>query len=204
MKKQPDSLLRQPSSAARFDPFNNRLARDIRNTLAQSYADALPQRDQSVYRREAEKWLAKNLNDEFSGYIQHRIKRYDRTLNQMQQNRIKDAKLQALIIWNHGLFFEVHEHLERLWQKTTGDEYQALKGLIQAAGVYIHLEHGHWAAAEKLAIKSAQRIRKYADCLTFIANLNLLLANLKALESGPPLLTNPDLLTDKRQSEAIP
>jgi len=41
MKKQSASLQPGKSSAARFDPFNNRLARDIRNTLAESYVDCL-------------------------------------------------------------------------------------------------------------------------------------------------------------------
>jgi hypothetical protein len=196
MKKQSASLQPGKSSAARFDPFSNRLSRDIRNSLAESYVDALLPLDESIYQRAAEQWLAKNLDDEFTGYIQDRIKRYDRTFNQIQENRIKDAKLQALIIWNHGLFFEVHEHLERIWQKTAGDEYQALKGLIQAAGVYVHLKFDHRAAAEKLATKSSDRILKYADCLTFIANLKLLLDRLESLDSVPPLLTNPELQSD--------
>jgi hypothetical protein len=193
MKKQSTSLPPQKSSAARFDPFNIRLARDIRNTLAESYVAALLQNDESVYRREAEQWFAKNLIDEFVDYIQDRIKRYDRTFNQIKENHINDAKLQALIIWNHGLFFEVHEHLEQIWQQTAGDEYQALKGLIQAAGVYVHLEYDHQAAAEKLALKASDRLSTYGDCLTFIANLNLLLDKLKTLDPLPPLLTNPEL-----------
>ncbi len=193
MKKQSSSLHPENYSTTRFDPFNNRLARDIRNTLAESYVDALLQLDKSIYQREAEQWLAKNLGVEYTGYIQDRIKRYDRGFNQIKENRIEDAKLQALIIWNHGLFFEVHEHLERIWQKTAGDEYQALKGLIQAAGVYVHLKYDHWAAAEKLATKSSDRILKYADCLAFIANLNLLLDKLKALHSAPPQLESSTL-----------
>jgi hypothetical protein len=193
MQKQSASSNLEKSSAVRFNPFNNRLSRDIRNALAESYVEALLQLDESVYRREAEQWLAKNPNHEFTGYIRDRIKRYDRTFDQVKENRIEDAKLQALVIWNHGLFFEVHEHLERIWQQTTGDEYQALKGLIQAAGVYIHLEFDHRAAAEKLAFKASGRILKFADCLTFIANLNLLLAKLKTLDSDPPRLTNPEL-----------
>jgi len=188
MKKQPAPLRFEKTCAARFDPFNSRLSRDIRNTLAESFVDALLQLDDAIYRLAAEQWLAGNLDDESTGYIHDRLKRYDRTFNQIREYRIKDAKLQALIIWNHGLFFEVHEHLERIWQTTTGDEYQALKGLIQAAGVYIHLEFSHRAAAEKLAIKSSNRIQKYADCLTFIANLNLLLDKLNNLDPVPPLL----------------
>ena len=188
MKKKSASSRPKKTATASFDPFNDRLSRDIRNTLAETFVDALLQLDKSGYQRTAEQWLAGNLDDEYTGYIQDRIKRYDRTFNQIKENRIKDAKLQALIIWNHGLFFEVHEHLEWIWQKTAGDEYQALKGLIQAAGVYIHLEFNHREAAEKLAIKSSDRIQKYADCLTFIANLNMLLDKLKNLDPAPPQL----------------
>ena len=65
--------------------------------------------------------------------------------------------------------------------------------MIQAAGVYIHLKYDNRAAAERLAIKSSIRIRKYADCLTFIANLNMLLEKLKNLDSAPPQLMNPTL-----------
>jgi hypothetical protein len=65
--------------------------------------------------------------------------------------------------------------------------------LIQAAGVYIHLKYDNRAAAERLAIKASARIRKYADCLAFIANLNLLLDKLKHLDPAPPLLSNSEL-----------
>lgn len=196
MNNQSASSQPEKACAVRFDPFGNRLSRDIRNTLAESYVDALQQLDESVYRLVAEQWLAKNLDDEFAGYIQDRIKRYDRTFNQIQKTCSQDAKRQALIIWNHGLFFEVHEHLERIWQKTAGDEYQGLKGLIQAAGVYIHLKYDHPAAAEKLALKSSNRIRNYADSLTFIANLNLLLDKLETLDPTPPQLERPALKMD--------
>ena len=196
MEKQSTSLRREKSSSARFDPFNNRLSRDIRNTLAEAFVDALMQLDKSDYQRTAEHWLANNLDEEFTGYIQDRIKRYDIVYNQISVNRIKDTKLQALIIWNHGLFFEVHEHLERIWLNTAGDEYQALKGLIQAAGVYIHLKFNHRPAAVKLAIKSSGRIEKYSDCLTFITNLNMLLDKLKNLDTVPPQLKNPSLQSD--------
>ncbi len=188
MEKQSASLPRKKSSPARFDPFNSRLSRDIRNTLAEAFVDALLQLDKFGYQHTAEQWFAKNLDDESSGYIQDRIKRYDRAFNQIKVNRIEDAKLQALIVWNHGLFFEVHEHLEQIWHQTAGDEYQALKGLIQAAGVYIHLEYKHRAAAEKLAVKSLDRIQKYGVCLNFIANLNTLLDKLKTLDAAPPQL----------------
>ena len=69
--------------------------------------------DQSQYQGTARRWLASNLDDVHTGYIQNRLKRYDQVLDQITVNRILDAKLQALVIWNHGLFFEVHEHNKR-------------------------------------------------------------------------------------------
>jgi hypothetical protein len=193
MKKLPGSLRPPKSSAAAFDPFNNRLSRDIRNTLACAYVDALQQADKGIYQQTAELWLANKLERDPARYIRDRLKRYDHAFDQITENRIRDAKLQALIIWNHRLFFEVHELLERVWQQTTGDEFQALKGLIQAAGVYVHLEYKHRVAAEKLAAKSSDRIRKYRSCLKFIANLDTLLGKLLCPDAEPPLLFSKEI-----------
>jgi hypothetical protein len=57
----------------------------------------------------------------------------------------------------------------------SGDEHQALKGLIKASGVFIHMEYSHQDAVERLALKSSKLLRKYAHCLTFITNLNVLI-----------------------------
>ena len=192
MRKLSASSRQNKSSAACFDPFNNRLSRDIRNTLSEAFVEALMQADQAPFRSMAERWLSENLDDVYVTYIQDRLNRYDQAFDQLSVNRIIDAKRQALILWNWELFFEVHELLERVWQKTVGDEHEALKGLIQAAGVYIHLEYNHRRAAEKLAIKSAGRLQKNSGHLTFIGNLDVLLVKLKNLDEPPPqLLINP-------------
>ncbi len=176
-----------------FDPFNNRLSRDIRNTLAEAFVDALAQKQPSGYRMIAQHWLARQLAADYQNYIQHRLTCYDGVLNQIAACRLDEARLQALIIWNHGLFFEFHDHLERIWQQTSGDEHQALKGLIKAAGVYIHMEYGHRQAAESLARKSLKLILPYSRHLQFITNLHILLENLKNADSLPPQLDNPAL-----------
>jgi hypothetical protein len=196
MKKKTSSTHERQSFPAVFDPFNNRLARDIRNTLSEAFVEALMALDKSEYQNIAQKWLAGNLDDVYAGYILDRLKRYAQVFEKININGINDAKIRMLVIWNHGLFFEVHDHLERLWQQTSGDERQALKGLIQAAGVYIHLKFNHRQAAERLAIKSSDRIQKYADCLSFIDDLNLLIDKLQNLDIVPPLLKNPGLRSD--------
>jgi hypothetical protein len=186
-------LGQKTTSTARFDPFNNRLSRDIRNSLAEAFVDALPELDKSRFRGTAEQWLANHLDDVYADYVHARLKRYHQVIDAIKLNRIQDAKLQGLIIWNHGLFFEFHEHFERIWHQTTGDDYQALKGLIQAAGVYIHLKFNHRKAAARLADKSSARIKRYSACLAFIANLDLLLKKLEALDIvAPQLISNPD------------
>jgi len=196
MEKKPTSVHKLKSSTAGFDPFKNRLARDIRNTLSEAFVDALVKLNKAEYQNAAEKWLAGNLDAVYTGYIKDRLERYAQVFEKIEADGINDAKIQALVIWNNELFFEVHDHLERLWQQTTGDEGQALKGLIQAAGVYIHLNFNHRQAAARLAVKSSDHIKKYAYCLSFIDNLNLLIDRLRNLDNVPPSLENPGLQSD--------
>lgn len=188
MKKLPVSSRRLKASSNRFDPFNNRLSRDIRNTLSEAIVEALNRVDRSPYRNTAAQWLANELDDVYVDYIQDRLKRYDQVFEDVDQNHIINPRYQALLLWNQSLFFEVHEQLEQLWHKTTGDERETLKGLIQAAGVYIHLKYNHLRAAEKLAIKSAERLQNNSGQLTFIRNLDVLLVKLKTLDKPPPQL----------------
>jgi len=176
-----------------FDPFNDRLSRDIRNTLSEAFVEALVQMEPSGYQAAAEKWLAEKLAAGHVNYIQDRLNRYDRVLEQISATGLDDALLQSLVIWNNGLFFEFHDHLERIWQQTIGDEHQALKGLIKAAGVYIHMEHNRQRAVESLSAKSFNLIRRYSHCLTFITNLNVLTEKIKNLDPVSPKLENPAL-----------
>ena len=83
--------------------------------------------------------------------------------------------------------------MEHIWQKTTGDEYQALKGLIKAAGVYIHMEYNRQEAVKSLSIKSLNLIRRYSYCLAFITNLNVLIKRLENSDPVSPTLENPVL-----------
>jgi hypothetical protein len=193
MKKQPASPRTRNMSSDDFDPFNDRLSRDIRNTLSEAFVDALAQMTPSGYQAVAEKWLAGKPAAGYLNYIQDRLLRYDRVLEQITATLLDEALLQSLVIWNNGLFFEFHDHLERIWQQTTGDEHQALKGLIKAAGVYIHLDHNRQQAAKSLSIKSLNLIHRYSHCLTFITNLNVLIKKLENLDPVSPTLENPVL-----------
>ena len=193
MTPHPGSPLKGKNSHDDFDPFNDRLSRDIRNALSKAFVDSLAEMAPSGYQTVIEKWLAGRPAAGYIKYIRDRLYRYDRVLAQTKAIRLIDALLQSLVIWNNGLFFEFHDHLERIWQKTDGDEHQALKGLIKAAGVYIHMEHNHQQAVDSLSTKSFNLMRRYAHCLTFITNLDVLLLSIKNLNPVSPKLENPAL-----------
>ena len=193
MKNQPGSTRKRNMSPVDFDPFNDRLSRDIRNTLSEAFIDALAQMAPSGYQAVAEKWLAEKLAAGYVNYIQDRLHHYDLVLEKIITTRLDDALLQSLALWNKGLFFEFHDHLERLWHQNTGDEHQALKGLIKAAGVYIHMEHNRQEVVKSLSTKSLNLIRRYSHCLTFITNLNVLTEKIKNLDPVSPKLENPAL-----------
>ena len=193
MKKPTASTPDEKRPTGKFDPFNNRLSRDIRNSLSEAFMEALSGGDPSAYREEADIWRGKNPSKVYLDYIQDRLQRYDRVFEQIKAGRLEDPLLQSLVIWNKGLFFEFHDHLEGIWKHATGDQRQALKGLIKAAGVYIHNEFNHQQAVKSLSLKAYNLIRQYSHCLAFIENLDSLLQRLKTLDSDPPRLENPAL-----------
>ena len=193
MKNQPGSTRKRNLSPDDFDPFNDRLSRDIRNTLSEAFVDALARKEPSKYQVVAEKWLIGKPAAGYLNYIQDRLHRYDLVLEKIIASRLDDALLQSLVMWNNGLFFEFHDQLEHIWQKTTGDEHQALKGLIKAAGVYIHMEYNRQEAVKSLSIKSLNLIRRYSHCLAFITNLNVLIKRLENSDPVSPKLENPAL-----------
>jgi Domain of unknown function (DUF309) len=42
--------------------------------------------------------------------------------------------------WNEQRYYEAHDVLEHLWQKTKNEDANYFKGLIQAAGAFVHLQ----------------------------------------------------------------
>ncbi|MBI5630891.1 MAG: DUF309 domain-containing protein [Elusimicrobia bacterium] len=45
-----------------------------------------------------------------------------------------------MLLFNHGLFFDAHEHLEAFWRKAQGEPKIFLQGLIQIAAAFHKLE----------------------------------------------------------------
>jgi len=172
----------------RFDPFSDRMSRDIRNGLSQAFVDALVERSPALFEEAVRHWLNGVDNRIYEQYIAGRLGRYRRVFQIIGQDRLEEPLSAGLVLWNHGLFFEFHEHLERIWHGTSGEMRRALKGLIQAAGVYIHLEYHHHQAAIRLAGKSVDLLRCYSKYLSHIQNLDELMDALKRSDPEPPRL----------------
>jgi len=173
-----------------FDPFNDRLARDIRNALSETMVENLPTLDFNPIQQCADKFVAEKISPAHRAYIDHRLLRYQQVSAILRERKETDPFRQALVLWDAKLFFEVHEIMETLWKKSEGDEKSAYQAMFRAAGTYVHLEQGNEKAARSMAGKAIQGLTTYADALPSTINLTQLIAALKQLAPDPPSLTN--------------
>lgn len=72
-------------------------------------------------------------------------------------NRPKEEALaEAVKLFNEERFWEVHETLEDLWRKASGDSRELLQGLILLAASYVHFQKGRNEQV-RTVLKRAQR-----------------------------------------------
>ena len=167
-----------------FDPFNDRRARDIRNNLSTVFVEALRHPSDLVLQQQVDKWLEAESTGVYHDYIIERRQRFEAVLNCIRQFGIDDPLEQSLILWNHGLFFEVHELLETLWQRTTGKLRIGLKGLIQASGVFVHLEYNRRQAALSLARRALLHLAEGRSTIDRTIDMECLVGLLHRLAPG--------------------
>jgi len=170
-----------------FDPFRDRLSRDIRNDLSESLLVCLRERQLDPARAVADRFLVNHPGPEQVAYIKDRLARYARFLDQAVQGP-NDVVWQGLALWDLGLHFEVHEILEPTWFHAQGAEKVFLQALIRAAGVYIKGECGFSEAAAKLAAKALPGLAANRDRLAAYTDPERLLAAMRAPHEKPPLL----------------
>jgi hypothetical protein len=65
----------------------------------------------------------------------------------------------AALLFNSGLFFEVHEVLEEAWHPAEGDARLLLQGLVQTAAALHHYGMGNYRGARALLQKGVPKIR---------------------------------------------
>ena len=71
---------------------------------------------------------------------------------------ITHALRKGVLLFNHHLFFEVHEVLEAQWVKETGEERRFLQGLIQIAVAFYHLSNHNLRGALSLLHDGVEKI----------------------------------------------
>lgn len=170
-----------------FDPFRDRLSRDIRNDLSESLAVCLREQRLAAAREVAERYMAADPAPCYSTYINERLARYAAVLEQIIPEP-KDALWQGLVLWDARLFFEVHEILEHAWLNAEGEEKAFLQAMIRAAGVYIKRENGFFAAADKMAAKAVPLLEINRDRLAVYIHPERLITALRSGASEPPIL----------------
>ena len=178
------------SAIDRFDPFNNRLCRNVRNALSEGFKDALEQDKMQPVLRIAGYFLDQELPPVVRAYIDARLAAYEEVLEDCRKASTNDPLDVAVLVWNRRLFFETHEYLEQFWMMATGDEKKLLQAFIRAAGTYVHLEQGNLTGAKRIAAKAIAVIDSQQHRLAPHADPQLLLNKLRALDPVPPIFTS--------------
>jgi len=176
------------SEINRFDPFNNRLCRNVRNALCEGFKDALKKGELQPVHRTANLFLDGDLPGVVRVYIDKRLAAYEAVLADLQDCPTNDPLDIAPRIFNRHLFFETHEYLEPFWLAAAGDEKRMLQALIRAAGAYVHLEQGNRIAARRIAAKALPGIEQHRQWLTPYFDPQLLMEKLRSLDPDPPRL----------------
>lgn len=170
-----------------FNPYEDRLSRDIRNNLSEAFAESVETRNSDKLTHIVEYYRQQPLADYYRDYLEDRYTRYEQALTIIRDG-ITDPIHQGLVLWNLGLFFEVHEVLEHVWYSAGGNMKMTLQALIRAAGVYIKREYGFNDAAKRIAAKAIPVIEANQDILEGYFKTKKLTSALNNLEDLPPEL----------------
>lgn len=170
-----------------FNPFEDRLSRDIRNELSEGLAAAIETGDDALLLATVAKYQQEPLAEYYRSYLEDRFSRYEKALVAISQDII-DPIHRGVILWNLGLFFEVHEVLEHAWYTAQGAMKVTMQALIRAAGAYIKKEYGFHDSAGRLAEKAVAVLAENKALLVAYFNPDSLIEALLHLDSGPPQL----------------
>ncbi|MBA3004883.1 MAG: DUF309 domain-containing protein [Desulfurivibrio sp.] len=175
-----------------FEPFQDRLSRDIRNDLSEALLPALNKNTLAPVRTVAQGYLQKGLAAPYVAYIETRLARYATALDLLARSGREDALTRGLVLWDLELFFEVHEVLEQAWHGARGAEKEILQALIRAAGFYIKGEFGYVTGGAKMAARAVTALEKNQQACTGF-DLDILLQSLRNLDPVPPKLFRQDI-----------
>lgn len=171
----------------RFNPFVDRLSRDIRNGLSSSLIECLEHGSISPAQQIADSFLAANPEEVYVQYIAERLRRYEQAVETICKGS-DDPFWRSFVLWDLELFFEMHEVLEHAWYHAKGDTKLIMQALIRAAGVYIKLDCGFVPQARKMAAKSIEVLEHHQEFLSRYFPPDALIGPLKSCTSPPPKL----------------
>jgi hypothetical protein len=175
----------------KFDPFNDRLARDIRNDLSGALLKSLP--ELTWVKEVGNTFLAdKRVLPHHQAYIHDRLHRYQAVSATVKRHQASGFICPALAMWDEHLFFEVHECLEGEWYPApVGDRKKALQALICAAGTFVHLEQGNQIGTTKMAARARSGLKEFGNALPELgAALESILACLEQPDTPPRIFRN--------------
>lgn len=172
-----------------FDPFNDRISRDIRNSLSTAFIEDLIQGRMLAVNETAQRWLRQVTEAFYRDHIRRCVSKYERVIAQSRSFSFPDLRYCTHLVWNAGLFFELHELLESFWKSARGTRRTALKGLIQAAGAYVHRERGNFNAAQGLALRARKTLVSVdPGHFDFVGGIESLVDHLSDMRSPAPRL----------------
>ena len=87
-----------------FDPFNDRTARDIRNSLSSALVSVLSAGKGKSIDQVVRDLESQTLAPLYQEYIRQTRERYRQVEFSIKSAGIKEPRLQALVLWNAGLF----------------------------------------------------------------------------------------------------
>jgi predicted metal-dependent hydrolase len=107
-----------------------------------------------------------------------------------RQSARETALRKAALLFNHHLFFEVHEVLEAQWRTEDGTPRRFLQGLIQVAVAFYHLERRNFQGALSLLHEGLEKIVPHqpaflgVELQEFVAQLTACYEELSRLGPG--------------------
>ncbi len=168
-----------------FNPFEDRLSRDLRNDLSEALVKAIETGNRKTLDETIERYNRQQLASSYAQYLENRKSLYEKALVTIDQS-VHEPISRAAILWDLGLFFEVHEILEHTWYDAEGDPKMLLQALIRAAGVYIKLEFGFSEAAHNIAKKALPILEQQTEILEQFIKPEVLITALRNLAQNPP------------------
>jgi hypothetical protein len=100
-------------------------------------------------RKTGARWFAHRLSREQIKLFMNKGERISRFVGELvvedvdpdQRDIVKHPFYRAFFhCWNEKRYYEAHDVLEQLWLKTKSSDADYFKGLIQAAGAFVHLQ----------------------------------------------------------------